>query len=97
MRSILSNTGTFKRGCRNREGIESNLDFTKVKRVTIFVVQQQLGDKVAMSQKGVPATIYEHEKCFVGKMKHTQYTHPKMEETNHGLDREAKIREKPKP
>ena len=97
MRSILSNTRTFKRGCRNREGIESNLDFTKVKRVTIFVVQQQLGDKVDMSQKRVPATIYEHEKCFVGEMKRKQYTHPKMEETNHGLDREAKIREKPKP
>jgi hypothetical protein len=50
-----------------------------------------------MSQKRVPATIYEHEKCFVGEMKRKQYTHPKMEERNHGLDREAKIREKPKP
>ena len=96
MRSILSNTRTFKRGCRNCEGIESNLDFTKVKQITIFIVQQ-LGDKVVMSQIRVPATIYEHEKCFVGEMKRKQYTHPKMEETNHGLDREAKIREKPKP
>jgi hypothetical protein len=50
-----------------------------------------------MSQKRLPTTIYEHEKCFVGEMKCKQYTHPKMEETNHGLDREAKIREKPKP
>jgi hypothetical protein len=96
MRSILSNTRTFKRGCRNCEGIESNLDFTKVKQSTIFVVQQ-LCDKVAMSQIRVHATIYEHEKCFVDELKRKQYTHPKMEETNHGLDREAKIREKPKP
>jgi hypothetical protein len=50
-----------------------------------------------MSQKRLPATIYEHEKCFVGELKRKQYTHPKMEETNHGLDREAKIREKPRP